>query len=252
MNPGYMFGMALEQRTVIGQTKLHQSFKATDQFGGQMMYFSGCILDDRDPEPDGEEGLADVRVLEAILEARRTGQPQHLPAVRARAPHRHRGAAHDAFAAEAARARQRVEPVGEGRRGAEELNHTVAVRRAAFRSGRRFPPTRTRRRRPRRRRAAAPASAGRPSTVRAGSGIGRERRVVGRASRRRGAGRRRPAPRRGRARSSIPSRFSGVRRAWRTNIAVAATAGGARPDASLANPVRSGDDRGLKASRFTC
>ena len=79
MNPGYMFGMALEQRTVIGQTKSHQSFKATDQFGGQMMYFSGCILDDRDPEPDGEEGLADARGLAASLEARRTGQPQHLP-----------------------------------------------------------------------------------------------------------------------------------------------------------------------------
>ena len=38
-----------------------------------MKYFSDCILHDREVEPDGEEGFADVRVLEGVLEALKSG-----------------------------------------------------------------------------------------------------------------------------------------------------------------------------------
>ena len=41
---------------------------------GELVYFSQCILEDREPEPSGEEGLADVRVLEAIAQAARSGK----------------------------------------------------------------------------------------------------------------------------------------------------------------------------------
>jgi predicted dehydrogenase len=41
-----------------------------DQFAPELVHFSQCILEDRDPEPAGEEGLADVRILEAILVSR--------------------------------------------------------------------------------------------------------------------------------------------------------------------------------------
>ncbi len=57
----------------------HESFKNTDHFGGEMKYFSDCILNGRDPEPDGEEGYADVRVLEGILAALKSGTSQPLP-----------------------------------------------------------------------------------------------------------------------------------------------------------------------------
>ena len=66
LNPGYMYGKPLEHFTVIGQKQDHESFKNTDHFGGQMKYFSDCILNNKDPEPDGLEGVADVRVIEAI------------------------------------------------------------------------------------------------------------------------------------------------------------------------------------------
>ncbi len=79
MNPAYMYGMKLEQSVVLGKSKAHESYKNTDHFGGELAYFSDCILNDRDPEPDGEEGYADVRVLEGILRALETGQPQTLP-----------------------------------------------------------------------------------------------------------------------------------------------------------------------------
>jgi len=79
LNPSYTFGTALAQTLVIGDKKEEQSFKNTDHFGGEMKYFSDCILSGERPEPDGEEGYADVRVLEGILTALRTGQSVTLP-----------------------------------------------------------------------------------------------------------------------------------------------------------------------------
>jgi predicted dehydrogenase len=79
LNPCYTFGTGLAQTVVIGDKKEGHSFKNTDHFGGELKYFSECILNDEHPEPDGEEGYADVRVLEGILTAVRTGQPVTLP-----------------------------------------------------------------------------------------------------------------------------------------------------------------------------
>jgi predicted dehydrogenase len=78
MNPGYMYGEPLEQQTAVGEKKDSDSFKNTDHFGGELKYFSDCILKGVDPEPDGEEGYADVRVLEGILRALKAGAPQQL------------------------------------------------------------------------------------------------------------------------------------------------------------------------------
>ena len=81
MNPAFLYGGGIEQSAAIGQEKSHQKFKNTDQFGGEMKYFSDCILNQTHPEPDGEEGLADVRVIEGILEAVKTGTSVELPAL---------------------------------------------------------------------------------------------------------------------------------------------------------------------------
>ena len=78
MNPAFMYGKALEQTVKLGEDESEKSFKNTDHFGGELKYFSDCILNDRDPEPDGEEGYADVRVLEGILRALASGEPQAL------------------------------------------------------------------------------------------------------------------------------------------------------------------------------
>ena len=50
----------------------------SDHFGGQAAYFSDCILTGTRPVPDGEEGLADMRVLLAIEAATKTGLPQKI------------------------------------------------------------------------------------------------------------------------------------------------------------------------------
>jgi predicted dehydrogenase len=85
VQPGYTYGKSLEHFLTIGEKKDNDSYKNTDQFGGEMKYFSDCILNDLDPEPDAEEGFADVRVLEAIQRSLQTGEVQKLgPFVRSR------------------------------------------------------------------------------------------------------------------------------------------------------------------------
>ena len=79
LKPGYGYGQPREQIVTIGEKAKSTSFKATDQFGGEMRYFSDCILNDREPEPDAQEGLADLRVIEGVLKALETGQAQDLP-----------------------------------------------------------------------------------------------------------------------------------------------------------------------------
>ena len=78
VQPGYTYGKSLEHFLTVGDKEDKISYKNTDHFGGEMKYFSDCILHDIDPEPDAEEGLADVRVLEAIQRALATGQVQTL------------------------------------------------------------------------------------------------------------------------------------------------------------------------------
>ncbi|MDR5839399.1 Gfo/Idh/MocA family oxidoreductase [Caballeronia sp. LZ034LL] len=73
MQPCYTYGKPLEMNVTVGQDEKHHSFRNTDHFGGEMKYFSDCILNGTDPEPDAEEGYADVRVLEAIVEALESG-----------------------------------------------------------------------------------------------------------------------------------------------------------------------------------
>ncbi|MBY9063302.1 Gfo/Idh/MocA family oxidoreductase [Sphingomonas yunnanensis] len=76
MNPAYGFGQGLEHFRSIGGKDSHETFAATDQFGGELRYFSDCILEDRDPEPDAEEGLADLAVIEAVVAAMRSGKAE--------------------------------------------------------------------------------------------------------------------------------------------------------------------------------
>ncbi|CAJ0786500.1 Glucose--fructose oxidoreductase [Ralstonia psammae] len=78
VSPGFMFGVGLKYRATIEGKTHEEAFDATDQFGGELQYFSDCILHNREPEPNGEEGLADVRVLAAIERALESGQPQNL------------------------------------------------------------------------------------------------------------------------------------------------------------------------------
>ena len=53
LDPSYMFGQSIHQTLVLGQERKGPS-RNTDHFGGEMKYFSDCILNGTDPEIDGD------------------------------------------------------------------------------------------------------------------------------------------------------------------------------------------------------
>jgi hypothetical protein len=73
LDPCYTFGKPIQQTIAIGGEKKMRAFPNPDHFGGERAYFSDCVLRDKQPEPSGEAGFADVRVLEAILQALDSG-----------------------------------------------------------------------------------------------------------------------------------------------------------------------------------
>ena len=60
--------------TLNGKEKKH-TFSKRDQFAPQLLKFSDSILKDRVPEPAGDEGLHDVRIIEALYRSAQKGQP---------------------------------------------------------------------------------------------------------------------------------------------------------------------------------
>ena len=81
---GYGEGVAIRYRATINGETTEQVHPVVDQFAGETSYFSSCILNDQAPEPDGEEGWRDVRVVMAIERALETGLPQKLEPLAAR------------------------------------------------------------------------------------------------------------------------------------------------------------------------
>jgi len=85
VNPAYEYagGLAYEL-TANGKTKRHRIGKR-DQFAPELLYFSDCIVKNRNPEPSGEEGLQDVRIVQALYESAETGKVMQIPAFSRRA-----------------------------------------------------------------------------------------------------------------------------------------------------------------------
>lgn len=78
MDSAYSYtGELKQQLTVDGETQ-ERSFKAGDQFAAEIVYFSECVQTGKEPEPSGEEGLADIRIVQAIYQSAQTGKPVKL------------------------------------------------------------------------------------------------------------------------------------------------------------------------------
>jgi glucose-fructose oxidoreductase len=61
-------GEKLHELIIKGKSRT-KTFKERDHFSPELIYFSNCILKNKQPEPSGVEGLADVRVIEAIYQS---------------------------------------------------------------------------------------------------------------------------------------------------------------------------------------
>ena len=83
--PAYELASGLELYFEVQDKKRTVRYAKRDQFAPELIHFSDCILHDRQPEPSGDEGLADVRVIRALYKSARTGRPVRLEERRQRA-----------------------------------------------------------------------------------------------------------------------------------------------------------------------
>ena len=74
-DPAYDYAEGLEYRlTIDGRTTRKETAKR-DQFAPELLYFSDCVLKNREPEPSGDEGLQDVRIVQALYQSAKAGRP---------------------------------------------------------------------------------------------------------------------------------------------------------------------------------
>lgn len=78
MDPAYEYVGDLEQNIVLNGKSRSRRYEGRDQFAPELLYFSDCILHNRDPEPSGLEGLIDVAIVEALYRSAKTGRPVSL------------------------------------------------------------------------------------------------------------------------------------------------------------------------------
>jgi glucose-fructose oxidoreductase len=78
LKPAYDYHDKTTMTITIGGKAKETSFDKVDHFGPEIEYFSQCILDNTEPEPNGDEGLADIRIVQALLESMRSGKTVKL------------------------------------------------------------------------------------------------------------------------------------------------------------------------------
>jgi predicted dehydrogenase len=84
LDPAFEYVGSLVRYLTIDEKTTAKKYRASDQFAPELVEFSRCVLEDRDPEPDGWEGLADVRTIEAALRSAREHRPVRLDPVERR------------------------------------------------------------------------------------------------------------------------------------------------------------------------
>ena len=78
MDPAYSYAGELRQKVTIGEKTREKRWPQRDQFAPELAHFSECVMTGADPEPNGREGLADVRIIEALYRSADAGEPVRL------------------------------------------------------------------------------------------------------------------------------------------------------------------------------
>ncbi|HEY9629953.1 MAG TPA: Gfo/Idh/MocA family oxidoreductase [Coleofasciculaceae cyanobacterium] len=63
----------IKHTLTIEADKQERTFESHDQLAAEFVYFSDCILQDKEPEPSGKEGLIDVHIIQALYRSIETG-----------------------------------------------------------------------------------------------------------------------------------------------------------------------------------
>jgi predicted dehydrogenase len=75
LEQAYHYANAIKLKIYHDKKIVTKKFGKRDQFGPELIYFSDCIQKDKQPEPSGEEGLIDVKIIEALLLSLDIGYP---------------------------------------------------------------------------------------------------------------------------------------------------------------------------------
>lgn len=78
LDPAYEYATELKQYVTTGGKPRERVFAKRDQFAPELVYFSDCIQRGAEPEPSGWEGLADVRVIDALYRSAAKNKPVAL------------------------------------------------------------------------------------------------------------------------------------------------------------------------------
>ena len=78
LDPAYSWQGEIKHSLTIEGEQQEKSFSDHDQLAAEFTYFSDCILQDKDPEPSGQEGLIDVRIIRALYRSIDQGVPVRI------------------------------------------------------------------------------------------------------------------------------------------------------------------------------
>ncbi|MBC7815659.1 MAG: Gfo/Idh/MocA family oxidoreductase [Planctomycetaceae bacterium] len=84
--PAYTYRDEIRQELTIDGKLRRKTFRKRDQFAPELLYFSNCVLKNKRPEPSGEEGLMDVRIIQALNQSAKTGESVKLDPIPLEAP----------------------------------------------------------------------------------------------------------------------------------------------------------------------
>lgn len=82
IEPAYTYVGELKWTLAIGDRKQEKTFPPGDQFAPELIHFSECVRKGKRPETDGNEGLADVRIIEAIFKSAHSGRAVQIDPVK--------------------------------------------------------------------------------------------------------------------------------------------------------------------------
>src|SRR5206468_8928352 len=79
VDPAYEYAVGLGYELTVNGKTTRKRIGKRDQFAPELLYFSECIQKNRMPEPSGEEGMQDVRIVQALYESAKTGKTVDIP-----------------------------------------------------------------------------------------------------------------------------------------------------------------------------
>lgn len=75
LEKGYEYAKTMNLKIYEDKKIITKKYPKRDQFAPELVYFSDCVQKKKKPEPSGEEGIADIKIIEALLLSIDLGSP---------------------------------------------------------------------------------------------------------------------------------------------------------------------------------